>query len=56
MPFYHTFGCVIGNLNGLMYGAKLVSPNPHFDALACIHTMQAERLERIERKACEALA
>ena len=43
VPFYHTFGCAMGTLAALLYGARQVSPNPHFDPRACLQTMEVER-------------
>ena len=43
VPFYHTFGCAMGTLAALLNGARQVSPNPHFDPLACLQTMEGER-------------
>lgn len=31
-PLYHTFGCVIGNVTALTYGAAMILPGPHFNA------------------------
>ena len=31
VPFYHCFGCVLGNLVCLIHGAALVVPAPSFD-------------------------
>jgi len=43
VPFYHCFGMVISNLACLSVGACLVLPCEHFDALAVLEAVQAER-------------
>jgi fatty-acyl-CoA synthase len=43
VPFYHCFGMVISNLACLSTGACLVLPSEHFDPLAVLQAVQAER-------------
>ena len=43
VPFYHCFGMVISNLVCLSVGACLVLPSEHFDPLAVLQAVQAER-------------
>jgi len=43
VPFYHCFGMVISNLACLSVGACLVLPCEHFDPLAVLEAVQAER-------------
>ena len=43
VPFYHCFGMVLANLACLSVGACLVIPAEHFDALATLEAVQAER-------------
>jgi fatty-acyl-CoA synthase len=43
VPFYHCFGMVLANLLCLSVGACLVIPSPHFDALAVLEAVHAER-------------
>ncbi len=43
VPFYHCFGMVLANLACLSVGACLVIPAEHFDALATLEALQAER-------------
>jgi fatty-acyl-CoA synthase len=43
VPFYHCFGCVLGNLVGLVFGAAVVVPAPSFDAGATLAAIAAER-------------
>jgi len=43
VPFYHCFGMVLANLLCLSVGASIVVPSEHFDALAVLETIQAER-------------
>lgn len=44
VPFYHCFGCVLGTLCSLVYGAAMVVPNEYFqptDTLAAIEAGRA---------------
>jgi fatty-acyl-CoA synthase len=43
VPFYHCFGCVMGNLTCAIYGAALVVPAEAFDPLTTLQTIQDER-------------
>jgi fatty-acyl-CoA synthase len=43
VPFYHCFGCVIGTLASLVFGATMLVPAQHFDPLATIECMERER-------------
>jgi fatty-acyl-CoA synthase len=42
VPFYHCFGCVLGTLVCVVYGAALVVPAPSFDARATLAAVAAE--------------
>jgi fatty-acyl-CoA synthase len=43
VPFYHCFGCVLGNLAALTHGSAVVLPSESFDTEACLRTVQEER-------------
>jgi fatty-acyl-CoA synthase len=43
VPFYHCFGCVLGNLAALTHGAAIVVPAESFDAEASLRAVEAER-------------
>jgi fatty-acyl-CoA synthase len=43
VPFYHCFGCVLGNLVCAVYGAAIVVPAPSFDAGATLSAINLER-------------
>ncbi len=47
VPFYHCFGMVLANLACLSVGACLVIPAEHFDPLATLEAVQAERCSAI---------
>ena len=47
VPFYHCFGCVMGNLGCVTHGAAMIIPAEHFDAL--------KTLQAVERERCTAL-
>lgn len=47
VPFYHCFGCVMGNLGCVTHGAAMVIPAEHFDA--------GKTLRAVERERCTAL-
>ena len=47
VPFYHCFGMVLANLACLSVGACLVIPAEHFDPLATLQALQAERCSAI---------
>jgi fatty-acyl-CoA synthase len=42
VPFYHCFGCVLGTLTCVVYGAAMVVPSESFDPLATLEVVQAE--------------
>ncbi|MFE6776246.1 AMP-binding protein [Streptomyces sp. NPDC057702] len=43
VPYYHTFGMVMGNLAATSHGACVVIPAPTFDAVATLHAVERER-------------
>lgn len=43
VPFYHCFGCVMGTLMCVVYGATMVIPAEVFDPLATLQAIQQER-------------
>ena len=43
VPFYHCFGCVLGNLAALTHGSAIILPAESFDAEACLRAVEAER-------------
>jgi fatty-acyl-CoA synthase len=43
VPFYHTFGMVMGNLGATSNGATMVIPAPAFDPKATLQAVQQER-------------
>src|SRR5678815_2399954 len=43
VPFYHCFGCVMGNLGALTHGSTIVVPGDSFDADATLRAIQDER-------------
>jgi fatty-acyl-CoA synthase len=43
VPFYHCFGCVVGNLAATTHGACVVVPDEAFDAHATLETVAEER-------------
>jgi len=47
VPFYHCFGCVLGNLAALTHGAAVVLPAESFDAEATLRAIDAERCTSI---------
>lgn len=47
VPFYHCFGMVLANLLCLSVGACVVIPAEHFDALAVLQVIEAERCTAI---------
>ncbi len=42
VPFYHCFGCVLGTLTCVIYGAAMVVPAESFDPLATLQAVQDE--------------
>lgn len=47
VPFYHCFGMVLANLLCLSVGACIVVPSEHFDPLAVLRTIEAEKCTAI---------
>jgi fatty-acyl-CoA synthase len=47
VPLYHCFGCVMGSLQCLVFGAKLVLPAPQFDPLATLRAIHEEKCTTI---------
>jgi fatty-acyl-CoA synthase len=47
VPLYHCFGCVMGSLQCLLYGAKLVLPAAQFDPLATLRAIDEEKCTTI---------
>jgi fatty-acyl-CoA synthase len=43
VPFYHCFGCVLGNLAALTHGSAIVLPSESFEPEASLKAVQAER-------------
>jgi fatty-acyl-CoA synthase len=43
VPFYHCFGCVLGTLCAVVYGAAMVVPAESFDPTATLAAIEAER-------------
>ncbi len=43
VPFYHCFGCVMGNLGCITHGAAIVIPSEHFDPLKTLQALERER-------------
>jgi fatty-acyl-CoA synthase len=43
VPFYHCFGCVLGNLAALTHGSAIVLPSESFDAEASLRAVQEDR-------------
>ncbi len=43
VPLYHCFGCVMGSLQSLVYGATLVLPSAQFDPLAVLQAINEEK-------------
>ena len=47
VPLYHCFGCVMGSLQCLLFGAKLVLPAAQFDPLATLRAAHEEKCTTI---------
>jgi fatty-acyl-CoA synthase len=47
VPFYHCFGCVMGNLAAVTHGATVVVPAVSFEAEATLRAIEAERCTSI---------
>ena len=43
VPLYHCFGCVLGSLQVIVFGATLVLPSAQFDPLATLRAIDEER-------------
>jgi fatty-acyl-CoA synthase len=43
VPFYHCFGCVLGTLCAVVYGAAMVVPAESFDPAATLAAIESER-------------
>jgi len=43
VPFYHCFGCVLGTMACLVFGAAIVVPAPAFDPRATLAAIEGER-------------
>ncbi len=43
VPLYHCFGCVLGSLQSIVFGATLVLPSAQFDPLAVLAAIDEER-------------
>ena len=43
VPLYHCFGCVLGSLQAIAYGATLVLPSAQFDPVAVLRAIHEER-------------
>jgi fatty-acyl-CoA synthase len=47
VPFYHCFGCVLGNVAALTHGSAIVVPAEGFDAVATLDAIEAHRCTSI---------
>jgi fatty-acyl-CoA synthase len=47
VPFYHCFGCVMGNLAAVTHGSAVVVPAVSFEAEATLRAIEAERCTSI---------
>ena len=47
VPFYHCFGCVMGNLAAVTHGAAIVIPAETFDPEATLRAIETERCTSI---------
>jgi fatty-acyl-CoA synthase len=47
VPFYHCFGCVMGNLAAVTHGAAIIVPAVSFEAEATLQAIEAERCTSI---------
>jgi fatty-acyl-CoA synthase len=47
VPFYHCFGCVLGNLAAVTHGAAIVIPSESFDAEATLRAIETHRCTAI---------
>jgi fatty-acyl-CoA synthase len=47
VPFYHCFGCVLGTLCAVVYGAAMLIPAEYFDPEATLDCIESERATAI---------
>lgn len=47
VPFYHCFGCVLGTISAVVYGAAMVVPAESFHPLATLDAIERERATAI---------
>jgi fatty-acyl-CoA synthase len=47
VPFYHCFGCVMGTLACVVFGAAMIVPAESFDPMATLEAIHAERCTAI---------
>ncbi len=47
VPLYHCFGCVMGSLQSIVYGATVVLPSPQFDPGEVLRAIEEERCTTI---------
>ena len=43
VPFYHCFGCVLGNLACVTHGSTMIIPSEYFEPLKALEAIQQER-------------
>ncbi len=43
VPFYHCFGCVMGNLGCVTHGSAIIIPSEHFEPLKTLQALERER-------------
>ncbi|HEX4131494.1 MAG TPA: AMP-binding protein [Pirellulales bacterium] len=43
VPFYHCFGCVLGTLNSIIYGATMIIPADSFNPTATLEAIERHR-------------
>ena len=43
VPFYHCFGCVMGNLGCITHGSAIIIASEHFDPLKTLQALERER-------------
>ena len=43
VPFYHCFGCVMGNLGCITHGSAIIIASEHFDPLSVLQALESER-------------
>ena len=43
VPFYHCFGCVLGNLTCVTHGSAIVVPSEYFDPLKTLQAVEQEK-------------